>query len=396
MDKFDISIQKSIKKRKIDGEDYSDTYERLFDIEISKDEARKRLKGIENYLKFKEELANKKSEETIEKEFTEEEELEYLQLAEEYTKLKKRFQNMQDKLRIERKFIRKQSREDNIRDILLDNLSEVEKFNFEHYEPVYTDNYEEMIIQISDTHIGQFIEGKYNYEITKERLIKYFSKAKRVADEKGITEITLAFTGDIFNLDHVMDKLLTNEKVRAESLRVGFEMFSSCIDMLLRENYKVKLVGVLGNESRVNSHEYMSNVTKLATDSFDYMLFILLHTRYSERVEFLNMCDDIETVIDVNGKLIALLHGHRLKHTQLRKEVAALKLRLFQEHEVMIDYAIGGHLHETLITPYFARSGSLVGSDEYSSIGLNIPMSRASQNLIIVGDDIEVTPINLD
>lgn len=90
MDKFDKSIQKSIKKRKMDNEDFSDTYDRLFDIEISKDEARKRLKGIENYLKFKEELANKKSDETIEKEFTEEEELEYLQLAEEVVEIKKR------------------------------------------------------------------------------------------------------------------------------------------------------------------------------------------------------------------------------------------------------------------------------------------------------------------
>jgi len=396
MDKFDISTQKSIKKRKIDGENYANTYERLFDIEVSKDEARKRLRGIENYLKFKEEMANKKSQETIESELTEEEEVEYLQLAEEYTNLRKKYQNMQDKLRIERKFIRKQSREDNIREILLDNLSEVEKFNFEQYNPIENEKYEELIIQISDTHIGQYIEGKYNYKIAKERLIKYFSKAKRVAREKGITDITIAFTGDVFNLDHVMDKLLTNEKVRSESLKIGFEMFSSCIDMLLREDFNVKLVGILGNESRVNSHEYMSNVTKLAVDSFDYMLFILLHTRYSERVTFLNLCDEIEAVIEVNGKNIVLLHGHRLKHSQLIKEISALKLRLFQKTDKMIDFACFGHIHQTLVTPYFARSGSLVGGDEYSSIGLNIPMSRASQNLIVVGDDIEVTPINLD
>jgi len=392
MGTYDNSILKSIKTRKKSGDDFSETYERLFDIDISKDEARKRLKGIENYLEHK----SKGNEPPKEKEFTEEEELEYLQLAEEYTKLKKRYQNMQDKLRIERKYIRKQSREDNIRESLLDNISDFDKFNFEEYHPLISTSYEELIIQIGDSHIGQFIEGKFNYNIAKERLIKLFSKARRIAFEKGISNITLAFTGDIFNLNHVMDKLLTNEKVRSDSLKIGFEMFSSCIDLLLRDGYNLSIVGVLGNESRVDSQQYMSNVTRLAVDSFDYLLFILLHTRYSEGVTFINMCDEIETVVNINGKNIGMTHGHRLKHSQLIKEISSLKLRIFEETGVMIDYTIFGHVHQTLVTPYFARCGSLVGADEYSSIGLNIPMSRASQNIIVIGDDIEVTPINLD
>jgi predicted phosphodiesterase len=393
MDNFDEDILKSIKKRKKDSEDYSEIYDRLFGIDISKDEARKRLKGIENYLEHKKKDLK---EDEIEKTFTDEEELEYLQLAEEYTKLKKKFQNMQDKLRIERKFIRKQSREDNMRDVLTDTLDKVDKYNFKNYQPIKDNVYAEMIIQLSDLHCGQFIEGKYNYEIMEERLIKYFSKAIQIASEKSIPTITIAFTGDIFNLDHVMDKLLMNEEVRAESLRRGFEIISGCIDMLLENNFSIKLIGVLGNESRVNSHEYMSNVTRLAVDSFDYMLFILLHTRYSERITFLNMCNEIEALFVVNDKVIALAHGHRLKHNQLGKEVASMKLRLFQDKGIMMDYLLFGHIHQTLITPFCARSGSLVGEDEYSSVGLNIPMSRASQNIIIVNNDIEVTPINLD
>ena len=98
----------------------------------------------------------------------------------------------------------------------------------------------------------------------------------------------------------------------------------------------------------------------------------------------------------INGKNFILLHGHKLKHSQLNKEITALKMRLYEGTGIMADFSLLGHVHQTLIAPMFARSGSLVGENSYSSVGLNIPSSRASQNLIFVGDDIEVVAINLD
>ena len=38
------------------------------------------------------------------------------------------------------------------------------------------------------------------------------------------------------------------------------------------------------------------------------------------------------------------------------------------------------------------NGGSLCGGNSYSEKGLNIPSSVASQNIIIIGDTIEVTP----
>ena len=59
-------------------------------------------------------------------------------------------------------------------------------------------------------------------------------------------------------------------------------------------------------------------------------------------------------------------------------------MRLMEEYKCHIDYVIFGHLHETLITPTYARSGSLVGADEFAYNGLNISGSVASQNIYLI------------
>ena len=50
---------------------------------------------------------------------------------------------------------------------------------------------------------------------------------------------------------------------------------------------------------------------------------------------------------------------------------------------INIDFMICGHLHECLISDYWARSSSLVGANSYSDVALNLS-SKASQNIYIL------------
>jgi hypothetical protein len=55
----------------------------------------------------------------------------------------------------------------------------------------------------------------------------------------------------------------------------------------------------------------------------------------------------------------------------------------YSRKNINIDFMICGHLHECLISDYWARSSSLVGANSYSDVALNLS-SKASQNIYIL------------
>ena len=115
--------------------------------------------------------------------------------------------------------------------------------------------------------------------------------------------------------------------------------------------------------------------------------------RTHRHVEWIGDCDKLNDVIKVKGKNILLTHGDKIKHT--KDEIQKLKYRMMEQIGEKIDYVIFGHIHSTLITSTYARSGSIVGADEYASNGLNISESVVSQNIYIVDDKITAIEVKL-
>lgn len=320
-------------------------------------------------------------------------------------KLEKKIQNLQDKNRILRKIHRKSFREEDIINHLADSFAELlSKYKFKEVDKKENVrvNYDEVaLIQLSDLHFGKFVNlklNKYNFEIAHKRLQRYIDEIVNVClYQKKISKIYIAFTGDIFNLDSHFDALLSNEDNRAESFLRGVDELKFFIDSLLLY-FDIKVIGVIGNESRIRTTEYNSNINAISSNNFDMLAFQVLKRFYgnNEDIEFVNECKTLHDIELIHGHNIAFVHGDKLKnHT--KDDIVKFKMRLVEEYKCHVDYVIFGHLHETLITPTYARSGSLVGADEYAYNGLNISGSVASQNIYIINkDEIRAMAIKLD
>ena len=330
-----------------------------------------------------------------------EDDKEYKTLIGEYLKVKATNQLLRDKLRIERREGRLEDRINNVNKTLIENIRKgFDKFSFEHtpqpIENSYAGGYG--VIQISDVHFNEvvdFPENIYNFEVAEERLNTLFTKAIHKFRIENVNNITIAFTGDLFNAEHVRDKLIMNEVTRAKALQKGFVIISKLIQRLIEEGFEISIASVLGNESRMNGFERMSGVDTLGADNFDFLLIVLLQTRFGNSVTFLNDGDTLEYMLKLGDSNIILLHGDKIKHQSLSSQIENVKLRWFKETGIMATYAIFGHKHSTLITDEFARSASVVGSNGYSKNSLNSTDSYSSQNIYIIKEGIECTSIKL-
>lgn len=323
-------------------------------------------------------------------------------------KLQKKIQNLQDSNRILRKIKRKEYREDFIYDQFINQISDLLKQNRGHLicEVPKKENYGNHkvgIIQLSDLHFGKTVDldiNTYNFSVAHERIRKYIEEiVEELYHKNHITNVYLVFTGDIFNLDVHIDQLLSNENNRAENFLKGIDELQYFILTLL-QYFNIKVLGVIGNESRIRTTEYNSNINSISSNNFDMLAFQILKRFFSSRkdIEFVNECKTLHDVESINGYNIAFLHGDKLKNHS-KDEIVKFKMRLSEEYKLHIDYVMFGHLHETLITPTYARSGSLVGADEYAYNGLNISGSVASQNIYIVDelkDEIRAIAIKLE
>lgn len=316
-------------------------------------------------------------------------------ISREMVVLKKQLQSYQDKLRIARKAIREQNRTETIQESFVDDVEAIllhKKFYFDS-KVKHIECEREMLIQLSDLHFGKVVNlehNKYNLTIAKERMLKYANSIIEYGKIFKVKNVAIAITGDIFNLDTHMDSLLTNSDNRANCFVGGFDIMIAFLHKI-SSCFNVRVQGVLGNESRVRTTEYNSNVNKIASNNFDTLLFKILK-RVCHGVEFIGDGDKLHDIVNVKGKNIAICHGDKFKHT--KDEIYKFKARMMEQSKEQIDFVIFGHIHSTYITPTFARSGSLVGADEYAYNGLNISESVASQNIYII-DDVNITPIEI-
>jgi len=315
----------------------------------------------------------------------------------ENSKLRKQLQAARDNLRVLRKEDRSLFRNDEVYSNFMESLMGYVENRCPSYKPCNIKPREEnlnkqMILQLSDLHLGQKIDlptNKFNMDVARQRLFKYVNKCLEYAEPMNISIINIVFTGDLTNLSYRTDQLLTNQYVRAEAFVRSFDLYCEMVDYLLEKGYELSMSGVVGNESRMKEYEHMSNVDEIAKDSLDYMVYQMLKRRYLKHANFINDCDKLEDMINVNGKEIILLHGNNLKHGNLDREIKSVKERWFTYSGIWADYSLFGHVHSGLLTADYARSSSLCGENSYSDKKLNISFSSVSQNMFIVGEDIQ-------
>lgn len=314
--------------------------------------------------------------------------------------LRKQVQSYQDKLRLLRAEHRVEFRKGNSISELLDGLTSIIPEYKRKIKPnvdILTNTDKIGIIQISDSHISKTVNlpiNTFNLEVARERLLKYINTCVDTFYKNNINHCIVVFTGDILNLDsHGM--VMTNEFKRSESLLKAFDLLSEVFEVLLSNGLNIKTCSILGNESRLYADQYMSNVDSEAKENLDYVVFQMLKRKFQKEIEFLNDGDSLEHLLTVCGHDIVALHGHNLKHNNLNQEIDKVKIRYSKVTGKYPKFCIFGHVHDSMITNSYGRSGSIVGEDYYSTNTLNIPHSSVTQNLYIA-DSEKITSMIID
>lgn len=281
---------------------------------------------------------------------------------------------------------------------LLDKLDRFEKIGGKTTTLPTKPNAKSLIVQLSDLHLGSTVKLKsnvYNMQVAEFRLSQYAEKVISIIKSEDIREVVLLNTGDCTSLNYRTAQLLEMEGTRAETYIRGMDLICNFIDSIANTGANVRVIGVLSNESRLKGYEHPSMSDDEATDSFDYILHQSLKRMYSkvENITFENECNTLEYTFGVKGHKILALHGHTMrKHDD--KTINTTRLNCLAENGFMPDMMLFGHIHEPTVGSYYARSGSLMGSNSYSKNGLSLAINKPSQNMFLV-DEESITPIIL-
>lgn len=250
------------------------------------------------------------------------------------------------------------------------------------------------IIQITDTHFNELINtptNKYDFQIAAKRLKKHVSESLAYFEFKGVERVLMAFTGDLLNSDRRLDEKIAASTNRAKATVLSIHLLKQAI-LDVRMRYPVTIIGVLGNESRVDQEMMFSDDG--LSNNYDFTIMAQLHQMF----EFAKIKDvtfagysNTEEVVKIEKQQWLLAHNlSRFLDTQDKTQAAIGRYALAGKR---IDFTIGGHIHATRVTDWSARSASMAGSNSYNEIALNL-IGRASQLCFTVKGNERSTQVN--
>jgi predicted phosphodiesterase len=241
------------------------------------------------------------------------------------------------------------------------------------------------VINLTDLHFNELISAesisnKYDFDIAGKRLKKLANHAKKIFNSYGIKDILLACTGDFLNSDRRQEEKMSMATNRTQATLLSCYLLEQFI-IDLNDSFNIKIASVIGNESRVNDDYAYAEI--IASDNYDMMIESILRIMFKncKGVSFVDG-GKIEKVVSLGGVNILLLHGDKLSHSSIDRAIYS-KMAKYAHKGIIIDYVLFGHLHEAMVSDYFARGSSLAGGNSYSDEGLNL-ISKASQNIFII------------
>jgi len=305
----------------------------------------------------------------------------------ENVRLSKQKQSYQDRNRIERKSFREYARVENavsafnkklIETLKEHTLSPLKKLKKENNNCVG-------VLQLSDNHLNERVDlphNTFNYEIAGKRLKLLVERAKMFFKVYGVSNVLIAFTGDLLNSDRRLDEYLTNAGNRSAAVFCAVDLYQQLIGDMKR-SFNLSILSVSGNESRINKDYGWTDV--VATDNYDHTIVnILRYVFKKSNIDFIDG-DPMEQVVELAGQKVLFLHGHGRIKTRHETSVNQIK-GVYTSRGISLDYVVSGHIHSARVGDTFSRSASLVGANDYSEKALNLE-GRASQNCYVFHDN---------
>ncbi len=262
--------------------------------------------------------------------------------------------------------LREESRLETTIEKLENMLHEVADRRYLTYSPTISENSNDMIVCLSDLHIGATyygFDGTYDSIIAKERLEKYLSEIIGIQNTHNAENCVCLLLGDLISGSIHKTISVTNKENVIEQVKLACEYISDFVYELGKHFKSVELRGVSGNHSRLEEKE-----DSLLGERLDTLILWFIKSML-KNVENISVVDeDIDGTLSaffVRDKLYFGVHGD----FDSTNESSIAKLALWAK---MTPYCVVcGHKHYPAMADVsgikVVQSGSLGGSgDEYT------------------------------
>lgn len=308
----------------------------------------------------------------------------------------KQIQRLQDTQRVERALVRKVIRKDNSSSALFEELMSLVPVakTLDKVSKVNLSGDGTLILQLSDCHVSETVSlpgNTINSVVVSKRLKKFAEESIRIGMAFGARRCVVLLTGDnASNSDRrIESEFLTNEMSRAQAVIVAFELFSQIISTVDSYIPVTDVISVSGNECRCR--ELFDFTAEAMINNFDFILDRMLKSHFP-KIKFADWGSPVERVVTIDGMKILVTHG-----VTRPRDLPEKQLAYYRGKYGPIDYAIMGHIHQSLVHPNYSRSGSVIGKNAYSELSLGIVTSCPSQSCYVIDNGlIKAFPVNLE
>lgn len=308
----------------------------------------------------------------------------------------RKLQKVKDIQRLERSDVRILSRYENFFEEFNNSLVEVlVKLNTNITIPKHTISELPVtsILHLSDLHLNEIASvanNAYDIDVANKRLQKLVTKSTVLFLSQGVTKVIIACTGDFITNDKKIDQLTSLAVNRSQAVFLAVSLLKNII-LQLSEYFEVVLVGVTGNESRLQFDLGYNDF--VASDNYDMTIYNILKYLFQDKITVI-VDNPNEVVVEVGGNNILLTHGYNISRINTDKSVSDIYTK-YSKLGINLRFVIFGHYHTPYLSSDFSRSGSLIGTNAYALYGLNMS-GRASQNVYIIQENGDIDSCIID
>lgn len=291
------------------------------------------------------------------------------------------------------KLIRNSARFETLRDVLREEVQSLPT-NYS-LNPIVSDEENEIVLLISDWHVGSQHHGSYNtynLEVFEERLDTLIKKIHLYLDKTPTNKIHIANLGDMVSgLLHQTNRIEANTHV-INQVKIASESIAKLVSSVADRVENVEYYSVFGNHSRVSADKAAISAND---ESFEKLIHWFLELRLAE-YNNINMHMEQDGFIEskVCGETVIYAHGDFDKRGNVTKLGAILK-----KHISMVFL---GHTHNSFTEQQYSTklivNPSLMGADLYSTQGrFGNQVAQTIINVCVTpeGIDEEVKVLNL-
>ena len=251
-------------------------------------------------------------------------------------------------------------------DFLEEKLLSQGKINFDVHENVNIKSNNDILIILSDFHIGQCFKsiwGEYNSDIAKKRLSQLLNEVIFIQNTHNSENCYVTLQGDMLSGNIHKTIQVTNRENVIEQIKIASELISSFCYELTKVFNNVLMSSVVGNHSRMDRKDEALHDERL-DDVISWGVELSL--RHIDNFHILKTNFDSGIAeMNIRNKIYIAVHGDFDKYNKMGVSTLCM-------HLGFIPYAITyGHLHTCAVDETngvkMIRGGSLAGSgDDYT------------------------------